>query len=268
MMTRRHALLGALAWAAMLCGPVEASATDWWGRKLPNQPTQFIFGYGSLVNTASRNATAGAPIPAIPVRVSPVFGYIRTWNDRSPSGFTALGLRRPRAGESASTINGVLYPVDGDDMSKFDAREEGYTRVEIPHDQIEAVSWQSIPQSGHIWVYVPLHPGSEPGIGLPEPDAAFPMVESYIDIVVEGGLEYGQDFARELIETTADWSQFWLNDRELARRPWVHDVKSGAVDKLLAMTAPASARLGSRLFAEAYAVRWLAPGEKAATAEK
>ena len=103
------------------------------GPQAAERPTQFIFGYGSLINTASRNSTASAPIPAIPVRVSAAFGYIRTWNDRSPSGFTALGLRKPRTGESASTINGVLYPVDGDDMSKFDAREEGYARVEIPH---------------------------------------------------------------------------------------------------------------------------------------
>jgi hypothetical protein len=256
MMSRRFAFAGTCLFVALLALPFGADATDWWGRKLPNPPTQFIFGYGSLINTPSRNSTAAAPIPAIPVRVSAAFGFIRTWNDRSPSGFTALGLRKPHDGEKASTINGVLYAVDGDDMAKFDAREEGYARVEVPHEDIEAVSWQSVPAAGHIWVYVPVRPGGEPGVGLPEPDAAFPMLESYIDVVVEGGLEYGPDFAREIIETTADWSEFWLNDRELARRPWVHDVKSGAVDKLLATTAPASARLGARLFAEPYAVKW------------
>jgi hypothetical protein len=258
-MSRRHALASLALLAALLSRPLLAEAADWWGHKLANPPTQFIFGYGSLINTASRNATASAPIPAIPVRVSAALGYVRTWNDRSPSGFTALGLRKPRAGESATTINGVIYPVDGDDMSKFDVREEGYARVEIPHEDIEAVSWQSAPAAGHIWVYVPVRPGEVPGVDLPEPDAAFPMLESYIDIVLEGGLEYGPDFAREIIETTADWSPFWLNDRELARRPWVHDGKAAAVDKLLAMTAPASAKLSARLFAESYAVRWPAP---------
>jgi hypothetical protein len=49
------------------------------------------------------------------------------------------------------------------------------------------------------------------------------VLESYIDVVVEGALDYGQEFARELLETTSDWSNCWLNDRELARRPWVHD---------------------------------------------
>ena len=233
-----------------------AGDTDWWGRKLPNIPTQFIFGYGSLINTPSRNSTAGTPVPAIPVRVSGDFGYIRTWNDRSPSGFTAIGLRRPGPGEKAATINGVLYPVEGEDMTKFDTRETGYTRVEVPHVDIEALSWQSIPQAGHIWVFVPVRPGGAPGVGLPEPDAAFPVLESYIDIVIEGGLEYGPEFARELIETTADWSQFWLNDRELARRPWVHDGKYAVVDRMLTSIRPAALLFSNRMFAEQYAVRW------------
>jgi hypothetical protein len=234
-----------------------ADETIWWGHRLPNLPSQFIFGYGSLINTQSRNATASAPISAIPVRVSAAFGYVRTWNDRSPSGFTALGLRKPGPGEKANTINGVLYAVEGDDMTKFDAREEGYARVEILHTAIEAVSWQSIPQNGHIWVYVPVRrPSEDPGVGLPEPDAGFPLLESYIDIVIEGGFEYGPEFARELIETTADWSQFWLNDRELARRPWVHDSKYAAVDKLLASVSPAATQFPSRLFMVNYAARW------------
>jgi hypothetical protein len=29
--------------------------------------------------------------------------------------------------------------------------------------------------------------------------------------------------AREIVETTKDWSSYWLNDREFARRPWVTD---------------------------------------------
>jgi hypothetical protein len=256
---RRNSVVGVIVivlLTVIVTPRAEAGDADWWGRKLPNIPTQFIFGYGSLISTASRNSTAGNPIAAIPVRVSTAFGYIRTWNDRSPSGFTALGLRKPGPGEQATTINGVLYAIEGDDTTKFDAREAGYARVEVPHADIEAVSWQSIPQEGHIWVYVPVRPGGAPGIGLPQADAAFPLLESYIDVVVEGGLEYGPDFARELIETTADWSPFWLNDRELARRPWVHDSKYATVDQMLARIAPAASQFSNRLFLVQYAVRW------------
>lgn len=245
-------VLVGLAWSAG-----SADEADWWGHKLANPPSQFIFGYGSLINTQSRDSTSTTPIPAIPVRVSRAFGYIRAWNDRSPSGFTALGLRRAGPGERADTINGVLYPVDGDNMARFDARESGYARVEIPHDAIEAVSWQGLPDSGHIWVYVPQAAGHKPGEELPEPTADFPLLESYIDVVIEGGLQYGPDFAREIIATSAGWNQYWLNDRELGRRPWVHDRLSSQVDGLLEQTEPAASVFADRLFAEAFALRWL-----------
>jgi len=143
-----------------------AGAKDWQGVMLPDQPTQFIFGYGSLINSASRQSTAGKMIPAIPVRVSASFGYIRTWNDRSSSGFTALGLRKAGPGEKASTINGVLYAAGVGDIAKFDAREQGYARLEVPRDDIEAVSWQRLPEGGRFWVYVPMKPNGEPGVGL------------------------------------------------------------------------------------------------------
>jgi hypothetical protein len=157
-----------------------AGAEDFWGRTIAGQPTSFIFGYGSLVDTASRDSTAKKPTVAVPARVSAGLGYVRCWCSRSRSGFTALGLRRPAPGESATTINGVLYPVEGEDMAAFDAREAGYARVEVPRDQIQAVSWQRLPERGEIWVYVPTTEGREPGVGLPAPSGAFPLLQSYI----------------------------------------------------------------------------------------
>lgn len=238
----------------LLTVSLSARAEDFWGQRLPDQPVNFIFGYGSLINTASRNATAGHPVAAIPVRVSAAFGYIRGWDDRSPSGFTALGLRRPSPGESAMTINGVLYPAEGTAMAAFDARERGYVRLEIPHADIEAVSWQALPAAGHIWVYVPEATGNLPGTDLPLPDAHFPILQSYVDVVIEGGLEYGPSFAREIIATTKDWSAYWLNDRDLARRPWVFDKQSAAVDALLASSAP---HFHDRMFQEDYTAKYL-----------
>ncbi|WP_051248262.1 gamma-glutamylcyclotransferase family protein [Inquilinus limosus] len=158
-----------------------AGAAEWWGKKLPGQPQNFIFGYGSLINTASRNSTASKPIDAIPVRVSASFGYVRAWVDRAKSGFTALGLRKPKAGEQAMTINGVLYPVEGDDMGAFDAREAGYKRMEVPRDAIEAVSWEQAPPEGKIWVYVSVGKDGTPGEGLEPPSADYPLLQSYVD---------------------------------------------------------------------------------------
>jgi hypothetical protein len=244
------------ALGAMVLFALPAGAKDWQGVMLPDQPTQFIFGYGSLINSTSRNATVGKAVPAVPVRVSAAFGYLRAWDDRSFSGFTSLRLRKPETGKKASTINGVLYPVDGADMAKYDARERGYTRVEVPRDDIEAISWQQLPATGRVWVYIPVQGDGEPGVGLPSASAEFPLLESYIDVVVEGALEYGEPFARELLETTSDWSNYWLNDRELARRPWVYNPGSSQVDELLMETSEAAAQLKWRLFPESYSIHW------------
>jgi len=241
-----------LALLVGLAGGVRAD--EFWGRRLPGEPTQFIFGYGSLINSSSRNATASQPIVAIPARLSASFGYVRGWTIRSPSGFTALGLRRLGAGENGMSINGVLYPVQGNDMAAFDAREEGYQRVEVPPDKIEAVSWQRLPEQGKIWVYIPAIPGQEPGVGLPLPTAEYPILQSYLDVVIEGGLEYGADYAREILASTSDWSAYWLNDRPLARRPWVYTKDHAAVDKLLTGSAP---HFNDRLYAEPYAAKYL-----------
>jgi hypothetical protein len=250
----RRRWLTALGAALLFVTPI--CAKDWQGAMLPDQPTQFVFGYGSLINSTSRNATAGKIVPAIPVRVSAAFGYIRAWVNRSSSGFTGLGLRKPRTNEKASTINGVLYPVEGADMAKYDVREQGYTRVELPRDEIEPMSWQQLPASGRIWVYIPVKADGEPGVGLPGASAEFPLLESYVDVVVEGALEYSETFAHELLETTSDWSDFWLNDRELARRPWVYNPASSQVDALLKATPEAAAKLEWRLFPETYSIHW------------
>ena len=66
--------------------------------------------------------------------------------------------------------------------------------------------------------------------------------------------KYGEPFAHELLETISDWSDFWLNDRELARRPWVYNPASSQVDALLMETSEAAAKLQWRLFPETYSI--------------
>jgi hypothetical protein len=156
------------------------------------------------------------------------------------------------------TINGVLYAVEGGDLAKYDVREQGYRRVEVPPDENEPVSWQQLPATGTIWVYIPVKADNEPGVGLPAASAEFPLLESYMDVVVEGSLDYGATFARELLETTSDWSNYWLNDRGLARRPWVYNPASSQVDALLRETSEAAVKLKWRLFPEPYAIHWAA----------
>jgi hypothetical protein len=140
-------------------------------------------------------------------------------------------------------------------MSLFDRREAGYARVDVPLDAIEAVSWQQVPATGKIWVYIPIGPNGKIGEDLPVASATYPLLQSYIDVVLDGALEYSWDFARELVETTQDWSPYWLNDRELPRRPWVFDRNYAEEDQLLRETQPAAGHFDERLLPEVFAVR-------------
>jgi hypothetical protein len=85
------------------------------------------------------------------------------------------------------------------------------------------------------------------------------MLQSYVDVVLRGALRYGPDFAKELIQTTAGWSVFWLNDRELPRRPWVDTNDYQEIDSLLSKVEPASDDLGNRLFSEEFTAKYLVP---------
>lgn len=253
MLTRRS-FLGATA--AFLSSAPAFATTNYWGRRLAG-PADFIFGYGSLMSTASRDATGNAGMHALPARISSDFGYVRSWCARSRRlGFTALGLRPRRAGEEGWSINGVVFPVESDLLPRFDRRESGYDRVAVPRALIEGVSWESLPAGGTIWAYVPKGL-SDPSAMPLLPDLQHPILQSYLDLCLQGALEHGTEFAREMIATTADWNGFWLNDREIARRPWVMTRQAGTIDDLLATTPPAADAFGERLYSESYAVRMM-----------
>ncbi len=253
MLTRRSFLAGA---AAALAASPAAANTNFWGRRLATPP-DFVFGYGSLMSTASRESTGRPGMHALPARLSPDFGYVRSWCARAHRlGFTALGLRPHRPGEEAWSINGVVFAVDSEMLPRFDRRESGYDRVAVPRAMIEGVSWESLPEGGTTWAYVPK------GLSAPSarplfPELKYPVLQSYVDLCLEGALEHGVEFAREVVATTADWDRFWLNDREIARRPWVATKQSSVIDDLLATTPPASAAFPDRLYSEDYAVRIL-----------
>ena len=117
---------------------------------------QFIFGYGSTINYKSRNETTNFVSSSIPARISYKFGYRRCWNFQSPNAkLTALGIEKDK--NNPSSINGVLFPVKKKDLTLYDEREEGYSRIKIPIKYMESTTWCCLPKHKcKIWVYVPL----------------------------------------------------------------------------------------------------------------
>ena len=188
---------------------------------------------------------------------------------------TALGLRKISNNEAGASVNGVIFPAK--DMQSFDKRENGYARVQVPMDKIEMLSWQQLPLEATVFAYVPyappvvekygkdaygyplcsgptppedLWPGEEAGLGLKPPSIQYPVLQTYLDVVITGCLEYGEDFAKEFIQTTFQWSPYWLNERALARRPWVHEPRYVKIDSILKDTG----RMQYRKLESEYAV--------------
>ncbi|MCV6639471.1 gamma-glutamylcyclotransferase family protein [Candidatus Albibeggiatoa sp. nov. NOAA] len=212
---------------------------------------QYIFGYGSLMNTKSRNSSDEKMqgVPNIPVTLSRRFvdsqgdSYVRAWNYRAGSGFTALGLRKVKHGQD---ITGVIYQVgeSESDMANFDQREEGYTREKVSSEFIHFENPQDyIPADSQIWVYIPKESS--------RPVAKYPLLQSYIDICISGALEHSEEFAKKFITTTEGWdTEYWLDDRLLARRPWVYQKQYKQIHAILKQHT----FLKNRKFSEEYAV--------------
>ncbi len=46
------------------------------------------------------------------------------------------------------------------------------------------MSRQAVPPQGRIWVYIPDRAGKPPEVESPPPDAEYPLLQSYIDVVI------------------------------------------------------------------------------------
>lgn len=197
----------------------------------------YIFGYGSLMERASRQRTTPDIHTVYPVRVE---GVQRGWWLRGvPIGYstTFLGSRAVKGG----VCYGVIYPVNDEELAATDRRESGYTRQSIPPEAITMLDGRATPPEGTVWFYAETRDITH------VPDATFPIVQSYVDICLNGCLELeaeypaarAADFARQFIRTTHDWNAYWVNDRLYPRRPFIYVPRAFDIDQLLHEELPA-----------------------------
>lgn len=190
----------------------------------------YIFGYGSLIERASRTRTNPDAIGAWPARIS---GYQRGWFHQFAkhvgSSCTYLGaVENERA-----TINGVIYKVG--DFEKTKEREEGYTADPVK-GKIEMLDGAGPWDRGEVYIFV-----SNPDdiSKTKEPTPVFPIVQSYVDICVNGCLEIEAlyrstpGFVQEFIKTTTGWNKYWVNDRLYPRRPFIYAPRASDIDQAL-----------------------------------
>ena len=205
--------------------------------------TTFIFGFGSLISSESRSLT-GDTGSCIPAKLT---GFQRSWSgafpilDSSLPGMTAVSV----AEKADGSVNGVLVEIEPKNIPAFDKREEGYARVEVPMDKVqlcydaeatEDASSTTLPSGSTIWVYIaPVTP----------PSTTTPILQSYLDVILLGCLEYGEQFAKDFLLTTAGWEVAhhgcFVNDRTKPAYRRATQAASGRAeqwDRLLAECVP------------------------------
>ena len=190
---------------------------------------QYIIGYGSLMQDASRKRTSPQAGPAHPVEIR---GYRRGWFARGDAvgfGATYLGILPHRE----SHFNAVIYEVDPAELLATDERELSYCRANVATLDLTPLESEFFPApSAQIWIYA----------NRPErvatPNSRYPIVQSYVDVFVSGCLDQEQrfalaEFAKQCLSTTTDWSGHWINDRIYPRRPFIFQPRARQIDRLL-----------------------------------
>ncbi|WP_108124841.1 gamma-glutamylcyclotransferase family protein [Saccharospirillum mangrovi] len=164
---------------------------------------QAIFGYGSLICADSRRRT-GVGGPALAVEIA---GIERRWSVQVPDyRGTAVGAHL----NPNSHCNGVVFVVDDANLARFDERERGYDRHRIDWSAVRSLDSQPLPIELPLWSYV------GDSSATPQPEA--PILQSYLDVILNGCLSYGDAFARRFLHTTGPW-QHLCDDRSAPLYP-------------------------------------------------
>ena len=168
----------------------------------------YIFGYGSIINTNSRNYTKekiiGKPIPVILKKKA---GYKRNWVtlENSKHGkYSFLGISKSK--KNADNINGIIFPINNKDIKNFDKRENpDYYRRKIDLKYFKDYFNMPLPENINIYTYVIKKRFVN--------NNKCPILQSYLDVVIQGCLEYDNKFAKMFLETTDNWKPIY-NDRK------------------------------------------------------
>lgn len=198
----------------------------------PAKP-QYIIGYGSLMQAASKRMTdpdAGMNRPVL------VTGFQRGWSLHGTFYNTYLGVQ-PSA--PARMVAALYRDFLEDGELASDAREISYCRAPVEPHSIEMLDGTSVPTPGQIWIYV----NKPEKVGAPNED--YPIVQSYVDIFLSGCIELQQrvsdpdlDFLEQCVLTTGGWSRHWVNDRIYPRRPYQYQRHAFEIDRVLRKLMP------------------------------
>jgi len=216
--------------------------------------SDFVIGYGSLINQNSRRKSSPSSYDAVAVTIK---GFTRGWFARTGVvGFstTYLGCLKSTSDLLTSKpksdfINGVLYKVDSDELKILDKRERRYIRTLVPCEDVSGYN-SEIPSNANFWIYENEFQ-SESEFKESFPTKEFPIIQSYVDMCLEGCIEIdlingNTKFSKDFLQTTFGWNTNWANDRVFPRRPQSSCKYAYEIDDLLV------AYLGEEIFESIY----------------
>jgi hypothetical protein len=201
----------------------------------------YIIGYGSLMNKASRSQTNHDVTTLLPVRVK---GFIRDWSDASTDyKIIFLGASQCDSSDKNCFLNGLAYLTNS--ITATDKRESDYCRYEVPSSNITLYKNEdTLDQNAHYWIYI------TKDTNLGHPDALHPLMQSYVDLFIGGCMEQAASithktvdeltfpddysFVFDCIKGTRGWTtSHWLNDRIYPQRPWAMNPYAPQIDTVL-----------------------------------
>ena len=127
-------------------------------------------------------------------------------------------------------------------LPDFDRREAGYDRVVLGDDAYTVLppDFYGTQAKGDGAYHAGPAPGEEAYVYVPrasfasDADESHPLLQSYVDTVLQGCLEWGGEaMAREFVGTTGGWSGYFLNDTPSSRRPWLFRRQYDTIDRIL-----------------------------------
>ena len=201
--------------------------------KINHHLPQYIIGYGSLIEEQSKKRTDPTAKENRPVLIK---GYQRTWGVHS--NFPGLNTTFLSVSKNKSSFfNGVIYQLSNpENIQQFDQREMIYCRKKLRIDEINLLSG-TLPAQKQVWIYVPMKKYQQ----IPTYD--YPIVQSYVDVFMRGCLQIEKqfkinNFAKNCIKTTAQWPNYWVNDRIFPRSPSLYEPYALKIDTLLKEILP------------------------------
>ena len=192
----------------------------------------YIIGYGSLMSMQSVLKTLrNLDVSKIGVLPVIVYGMERGWFVRSSrNDFTALGVIK----NSASKFNGTLIgPLSRRQIYELDKRERKYKRIKIRKENIKITKQNISVLQNDIWIYVIKNKKM--------PTNECPVIQTYVDVVINGSFKISENFTKEFIKTTTNWNSAWVNDRKnpiYQRSVDLLQKEEKKVDKIFKITIP------------------------------